>query len=396
MVALTNLAAAVGAIALLLCGDGAVATPGFRNPASPGYSSSNVCPERCRVSGPNTGNWSVYPNFNKIKRCPEAMFYDFSLYDEVDNRNHSHRINACSSFGPDFGILPTSDIPIIASSESHNVQFEVGWWKEGFGLAAPGIRSLVAQIRAYVANGHGAAERPFIIYGQSGVATVGLYIGQGLLNEGIGDSALKIFENNLESLNVSTPTIAMQLCGPEYDSTHIFGVMATSNSTFNSIQTAIKSWANATCLEFSGSTKFAGPVKFTTPLLHANQTSVMHNLTAKTRTLHARAECRTIQVEGGNLCPDLAKKCGISTADFMKYNPGSTFCNNLKAKQHVCCSSGDLPDFSPQPNADGSCHAYQVQGDDNCDNLAAEYSLTREELEDFNKNTWGWNGCHPL
>ncbi|RHZ56572.1 uncharacterized protein CDV56_100433 [Aspergillus thermomutatus] len=74
----------------------------------------------------------------------------------------------------------------------------------------------------------------------------------------------------------------------------------------------------------------------------------------------------------------------------------SDFCSKLKPKQHVCCSEGDLPDFSPKPNEDGSCYTYQVKEDDNCDNLAAEYSLTRDALEDFNKNTWGWNGCQLL
>jgi hypothetical protein len=80
-------------------------------------------------------------------------------------------------------------------------------------------------------------------------------------------------------------------------------------------------------------------------------------------------------------------KCGILGADFTKYNPGEGFCSHLKPKQHVCCSSGDLPDFRPQPNEDGSCKAYQIQANDNCDSLAAEYSLEKEDLKKFNKNT---------
>lgn len=167
------------------------------------------------------------------------------------------------------------------------------------------------------------------------------------------------------------------------------------------VQDAINSWAKATCLSFEGSTKFPGPAMFTTPLLHANRTATTTtttNSTIVTRKLHARAdgECRTVQVESGNGCADLAAKCGISGADFTKYNPGDDFCSTLKPKQHVCCSEGDLPDFSPKPNEDGSWYTYQVKENDNCDNLAAEYSLTREDLEDFNKNTWGWNGCKLL
>jgi hypothetical protein len=174
MVALTKVAASLGAFVFLFA-DAVVATPGFRKSASPGYSSASVCPERCSISGPNTGNWSVYTGFNKIKRCPETMFYDFSLYDEVDSPVGNHRIQACSSFGPDFSTIPASTT-LIAATESHNVEFQIGWWNEGFGLAAPGIRSLVKQLRKYADQGHGATERPFIIYGQSGQATIGLFI----------------------------------------------------------------------------------------------------------------------------------------------------------------------------------------------------------------------------
>ncbi|KAJ5647453.1 hypothetical protein N7490_003825 [Penicillium lividum] len=390
---ITTALTAVG-VGLLLAVNGAVATPGFKSSASPGYNSADVCPERCSVSGPSTGNWSVYPNFRKIKKCKEAMFYDFSLYDPVEDGDMNHKIYACASFGPDFSQIPASTMR-VASGESVDIEFEVGWWKEGFGLATSGLRSLVKQIRHYVENGHGATDRPFILYGQSGQATIGIYIGQGLLNQDLSQSALKLFQDNLGNLTVSAPSLAMQLCEKKYDSTHIFGIMATSDGTFTPIQNAIKSWSNATCLSFEGSTRFPSSATFTTPLLQANNTidNAKSNATSVASKLRARAECRTVQVDFGNGCPELATKCGISAADFTKYNSASNFCSTLKPKQHVCCSEGTLPDFSPKQNDDGSCYSYQVQDDDNCDNLAAEYSITKQDIEDFNKNTWGWNGC---
>ncbi|PYI01817.1 chitinase [Aspergillus sclerotiicarbonarius CBS 121057] len=399
MVALTWLST-VAAVVLFAWPPAATATPGFRKSASPSFrSSASICPERCSNSGPNTGNWSVYADFKQIRKCKETMFYDFSLFDHVDDRNGTHRIQACSSYGPDFAGFPASTAR-IASIESVEVEFELGWWHEGFGLAGAGLRSLVKQMRQYAEGGHGPTDRPFIIYGQSGQATIGLYVGQGLLKQGLSQSALKLFQDNLDKLEVSTPSLAMQLCEEGYDSTHVFGVMATSNGTFAPIQSAIKAWANATCLSFSGSTKFAGSAKFTTPLLHGNHTTtnstiLVRNL-ARNLVTRARGKCATIQVEAGNSCAELAVKCGISGADFTKYNPGADFCSKLKPKQHVCCSSGDLPDFRPQPNEDGSCKAYQVQAGDNCDSLAAEYSLKLDDLEAFNKNTWGWNGCGLL
>ncbi|KAL4879073.1 hypothetical protein BJY04DRAFT_229417 [Aspergillus karnatakaensis] len=404
---ITTALTAVG-VGLLLSTPGALATPGYRKSASPGYrSSADVCPERCSVAGSNTGNWSVYPNFKQIKHCKETVFYDFSLYDPVDDTGTNHKVHACSSYGPDFAQLPPSEsgmrIASASAAKPIEVEFEMGWWEEGYGLASSGLRSLVKQLRTYVDNGHGATtDRPFILYGRSGRASIGLYIGQGLLNEGFSgesNSALKIFQDNLEDLNVTTPSLAMQLCGPgkQYDGTHIFGIMTTSNGTFTPIQEAIQSWANATCLDFNGSRKFTAPATFTTPLLHGNRTITRTNSTAlDRRTLHARAECTTVQVESGNGCAELATKCGISGADFTKYNPGENFCATLQPKQHVCCSAGELPDFRPDPNPDGTCFTHQVTEVDNCASLAAEYSLTLDDLEKFNARTWGWNGCQLL
>lgn len=168
------------------------------------------------------------------------MFYDFSLFDNVDDRNRTHRIQACSSWGPDFANLPASTAQVV-SAESVDVEYELGWWQEGFGLASAGLRSIVKQMRQYIDGGHGSTDQPLILYGQSGQATLGLYIGTGLLNQGISNSALKLFYDTLHMLEVSTPSLAMQLCEQGYNRTHMFGVMATSNGTFAPIQNAIKS-----------------------------------------------------------------------------------------------------------------------------------------------------------
>jgi hypothetical protein len=367
--------------------------PGFRVPANPTYGNLEGCPERCSVTGASTGNWSVYASLKQVSRCKQTMFYGFSLYDPIDDPTINHRIQACSSFGPDFAEIPSSSAK-IASAGPTDVRFEVGWWQEGFGLAAPGIRSLIRQIRKYIDHGHGETDRPFVMFGQSGQATIGIYIGQGLLNQGISESALRILHDNLANLNASTPSLAMQLCGPGYDSTHTFGVIATSNGTFTPIQDAIKTWANATCLSFAGSASFPGQVAFTKPLLSTNGT-VPANSTILAKTgLHARATCKTVQVVSGDSCTSLATRCGISGFSFDQYNPG--ICSSLKPGQHVCCSSGTLPDFRPKPNADGSCYSYQVKADDNCASLAAANGLTLEDIEEFNQNTWGWSGCKIL
>ena len=98
-----------------------------------------------------------------------------------------------------------------------------------------------------------------------------------------------------------------------------------------------------------------------------------------TKFLQARANCRTVQVKSRKGYAELALNCGISAADFTKYNPST--CGTLMPKQHVCCSRGSLPDLRLKPNADRLCFPNQVQNDDNCASLGAEYGLTDDELE---------------
>ncbi|KAL0930175.1 glycoside hydrolase family 18 protein [Colletotrichum truncatum] len=106
--------------------------------------------------------------------------------------------------------------------------------------------------------------------------------------------------------------------------------------------------------------------------------------------------CKTRQVVLGDDCGSLANKCGISGDDFTKANTKTGLCSSLAEGQHVCCSQGKLPDLRPKQGADGYCAVYTTKEDDYCSKIAASLMLTVEELESFNKNTWGWNGCKLL
>jgi hypothetical protein len=393
MVTLPWFTAAVG---LLLSADGVMATRRLRLSSSPNYRNFGPCPQRCSDAGPNTGNWSAYPSLKSVRRCEQTIFFDFSFYDPVDDESRHHNLFACSSFGPDFDKLPAAAVKVAAVEEPVEVQFEIGYWDEGFGLAVSSVRSLIKQMRAYTERGHGATESPFMMFGRIGQASVGLYIGEGLQNQRLVDG-MRMFENRLQNLNVSTPSLAMQLCGPEYDSTHTFGLMITSNGTFAPIQDAMKAWDKSKCLSFGHSSKVSGQVTFTTPLISLNRTAnstILESGVLQNSTLHARTECgKTVQVGSPDSCENLAAKCGIPPATFTKLHPEDDFCSKLMPKQHVCCTAGTLPDFSPKPNDDGSCNVYTVKANDNCDSISAEYSLSREKLSTYNKDTWGWGGC---
>lgn len=376
----------------------------FRHAASPGYRPGQVCPTRCIDAGADSVDWPVYRSFDQIKRCPETMFYDFSLYDNVDDRNAPHRIFACTSYGPDWTSLPNSTL-LPAQAEKIAVDYQIGWLDESPSpLDAASIRSVSKQMRRYLESGFGAANNSGIMFAHSGQVSVGLYIGAGLQREGVSSFALSALEGYVSS-DLKASNIAMQLCGPGFDGTHVFGLMATTNRTFGPVQEAIKSWSNATCLSLTELETITGQAYITSPMVNAsasnssasNSTLYRSRELSEPRRLAARAECETIQVNAGNGCADLAERCGISGHEFTQYNSyDSTLCANLQPQQHVCCTPGDLPDFSPKPQPDGTCATHTIEAGDSCAALAAANSLDQEELENFNKNTWGWSGCNPL
>lgn len=108
------------------------------------------------------------------------------------------------------------------------------------------------------------------------------------------------------------------------------------------------------------------------------------NSSRRTHVILPQLYCRPCWMQhraggGGDSCSALVTKCGISAADFSKYKPGPNLCSTLVPGQPVCCSAGTLLGFAPKPKPDRSCATYTIRQDDNCANLAAQYSLTKED-----------------
>ncbi|KAJ7161200.1 glycoside hydrolase family 18 protein [Mycena filopes] len=94
------------------------------------------------------------------------------------------------------------------------------------------------------------------------------------------------------------------------------------------------------------------------------------------------ATCSYILVQSGDGCAGLASRCGISGADFTKFNPSSTLCSTLQPGEPVCCSAGSLPDLTPQRNPDGTCATYTAVSGDFCAAIASTNRITVADIED--------------
>jgi hypothetical protein len=409
----SQVATILGAAGLLLSFETVEAgspMPNLRQPASVSYRGRDDCPTLCSVTGPDPGSWPAYHSLSQVASCKETVFYHFSIYDDVDDVSSGHRIYACTSYGaPQKPGAKTNQVADPMQTPT-NVTFELGGWNETAPHRGVDLRSLFKSVRRALAAGYTSDDKQsLVLFVQTVTGTAGLYLGKNVNIQSTAPDALVAFENALYASNNTGGSTAMQLCGHDYDGDHVVGFMATSNTSFTPVQQAIRSWKNATCLSFDTVQNIPGTVTFTRPLVlpsnatingtHGSNSSYSGSTALRAirgTNLQTRADCTTIQVASGDTCTTLATKCGISPSDFTNYNPDSKLCSSLTPLQHVCCSSGTMPDFTPKENSDGSCASYTVVQDDSCSTIAAANDLTIDKIESFNKQTWAWSGCSRL
>ncbi|OBT82848.1 hypothetical protein VE02_08437 [Pseudogymnoascus sp. 03VT05] len=360
------------------------------------YSAVDRCPELC-IAGADSNSWTVYDGVKHLPWCNQTMLVDFAIYNPLNDTDSHSSIYACT----------TKDIPQALSkvakttAKSYQAKGEVQLITtdaSDVDIMKEDALGAIEHLQDYLSNND--SGKP-VAFGYSRTAAVGVYLGTGIQTHDAASTLLQKILDQVQSQTVITKSL-LQLCGSDRDSNSVFGVVIDSVSNLASIQDAVRSWSDAECATgYEGKeTRTNVNVLMKEPIHTAISNGILSTIKeahANTqRGLEARGDCRAIQVQSGQYCPTLATACGISGAEFTKYNPAKDFCAKLQPGQWVCCSSGTVPDKSPKPKADGSCFSYVVQADDNCSKLAAANGITAAQIKDFNKNTWGFTGCDPL
>ncbi|KFY46135.1 hypothetical protein V494_00593 [Pseudogymnoascus sp. VKM F-4513 (FW-928)] len=279
------------------------------------YHGKNPCPLKCSVTGPEPKNWPVYRNFERLHRCDQRFLLDFSVSDNVDERQGSHRIRACTLWGSDWTNIASPD-SVQATEVNATLQFGSWDYEPSLSTATTrnartaDVQSLVEQMSLYLGNGHGEVNRTVIVYGLSGNATFGVYLGKSLQNEGMGQVALDLFRNYAaDTRDNKLNGLAMQLCGRERDTDHAFGAIAMMNGSFHSVQDAIRTWSNGGCLDgFSSVTNMTVPIFVTAPPLVPVSNATI--VTLDTVRSHSAGVARSVNDESGL---SLSCRCFISS-----------------------------------------------------------------------------------
>lgn len=227
---------------------------------------------------------------------------------------------------------------------------------------------------------------PTILFGYSNGVAVGMFVGPGV------DSGAtpQVFKHLLAQQPESE--MVAQLCGNKRTANYVYGLSVNTDGDISSIQKNVLSWWKAQCVE--GSSSDATSHSFNVDIVDRNPGQVGSS------SVNARRDgtCQTVTVVYGDGCGSLAAECGISADDLSTYNSQHTdLCSTLAVGELICCTPGGLPNWQPSANPDGTCVVYNVQTNDNCAAIGANYGWTESDLHTFNdKTTWGWTGCDPL
>ncbi|PSK36632.1 Endochitinase B [Elsinoe australis] len=362
------------------------------------------CPISCLGVKPE--NWTVYSSTDRLSLCNQPLIFDLLIENPVDDSSTDVRLAACTTGDSKTTINAVFEeersIPQQAKRQVADcvdaVETKVNLETSSSGSSPDAKSDVINAIEALGTNPSGDDCDSKILLGYSNGVVAGVYTGQSFQSATLG-TTLDAVKSYIDTNGVPEEFFT-QLCGNTRNAHHVLGVAISSAGKVGVIQEALKRWNRAQCVDLGPSVTIMRDVVVQEAPRIAEQVG-SGNFTVNTTAAHSvllrRADCRTTSVVSGDGCGTLASRCGISPADFTKFNSDPGLCSSLMPGQRVCCSSGTLSDIRPKPNADGTCAAYLVKSGDSCSSIAAANGLKIADLATFNdKTTWGWTGCNNL
>ncbi|KAJ5646513.1 glycoside hydrolase [Penicillium lividum] len=336
------------------------------------------CPYSCSASY-DTASMIAYHSTDRLSVCNETMLLDFAIHNPLNDTHTQSTIYACSTANMDANL---SSRRYFLQTNTTDVSLELGTWGSSASMLDSDLLSVIEEVETYLGKSANDGKSS-TIFGYNGNVAVGVYIGGRLEKTNAATTIADEIRSFINSEGASEQ-MAIQYCGTT--SNYIAGLaISVSDDALPTVQQLVKTWSLTGCVtgfEYSEDIPSSLKVEIGTSL--------------DKRTLHRRSDCTTVQVVSGDSCSTLVTECGITSTEFYEYNTASDLCSTLAVGQYVCCSSGDLPDNSPQPYSNGTCYTYLVESGDYCSAIAAAYSITVDDIDLYNNHTWGWLGCDNL
>ncbi|KAL4909691.1 hypothetical protein BDW74DRAFT_186210 [Aspergillus multicolor] len=382
---------------------------------------NDPCPSQCGLAGADPEKWMAFYTMDRLEYCRRPLLMDFNVESPLRPTDGHAKVRACAIWGDDY---PAPSITVAASAPPpvpKNAIFERLELKGATGKNGT-LASALSNVQTYLEKKEPSDGNTILFASIPDELTMGFFAGSGLESTKMAASVLSRLLYDVRQTGIQS-SLLEQLCGGGRSARETWGIMASfgTNLDLEAVHAAVHTWSQGKCVVPTEATVSRRKAITRTIYTFEEEKAVatptpVANISAHHRRhhhhLHGRTTCRTMQVNQGNICETMAARCGITVAQFKRFNGNKpNFCNTMQPGQHVCCSTGTLPDFSPKPNPDGTCATYKTKADDNCSKIGAANSLTQQQIENFNKNTWGkllcvqpvtvwltskplgWNGC---
>ncbi|KAJ5781679.1 uncharacterized protein N7518_010162 [Penicillium psychrosexuale] len=369
-----NLLPSLALGALLLAPDGVI--------AAAFDSQIQRCPQSCSISGAQVSDWTSYHSLDRLDICLSPVLFSFNIHNDLDNHQV---IKACTAGDASSNGTVSST---CSSMTSFSENLRLAWdSKDPDSASSSAISQVLLALQSQVENDPSCGNSTILFAHYEGFVAA-LYIGAAFDSLTATRNLISQVSSNQES--IAGGTFSAQVCGSTRDASRTNGLMISEQNEYRTVQSAVQSWSNATCVEEFTNTDVVSDVKF-------RQSPRQNITTINGKRVQKRADaCSYTTVVSGDGCASLASRCGITAAQLSTYNPSSTLCSSLAVGEIICCSEGSVPDLSPQPSSDGTCYSYTVKSGDDCPDLATTWHTTQDKIESYNKDTWGWMGCANL
>jgi chitinase len=394
------------------------------------YSAWSRCPQSCDISGPNPSNWTYYHDDHALDNCNETTLFQMNIYNSISDPKTHVTFQACKTSGTPFGA--SSETTAISKRQVFSFNSTTGYNSNASNATLPSqsgnacadesqaiqtaadvhllswgtasgasnttqLVSVIQQLSNYLQDDATCGRTN--MFARSGNVVAGVYVGSQIQKR----SAASIIQKLVDTITAGSPkqSLALQLCESEAINTQVFGLFIGTAGNVSTVQEGLKNWNNAECVVGSDH----DTIWQNTPILMIPGTEIsvqpVTGVDDTTDAGHAsslvrRNTCSYTQAVSGDGCFTIAQRCGITQDQLSQYNGGGNFCGTIQVGQYVCCSAGTLPDFTPQPQPDGSCTTYIIQTGDLCSAIANAHTMTPAQIESRNNNTWGWMGCSDL
>ncbi|KAF5018003.1 hypothetical protein F66182_10029 [Fusarium sp. NRRL 66182] len=358
------------------------------------------CPQPCGIAGADPANWTQIHSLEELSRCEQPMLFALNVENTYSDAATLYTCVTASGTSAKTRRDQASRVEARAAESSVSLASNCGAEKatvkasSSFGQAGT-LRSgnAAAAAAGLLADylDDGASCGATILFAKSGSSIVGLYAGAEVQKS----SASSILRQSRARLQKGVQ--AFQVCDANDKRAETLGIFAADAVTdLEAVQDALKAWSNGKCVNIPQATKETVNLGVLATATIKSRGIQLRSRFSGVDMLAPRAECRARQVVSGDSCASLAKKCGITSANFSKFNSKKNLCATLAPKQWVCCSAGTLPDKRPKPTKDGTCYIYRIKSGDGCWSLSQNFGITQKFIEHVNKATWGFAGCGRL